>query len=151
MFLLVGGGLSIRSSSAGYRTTRTLRISSVCYSYFPFCLELHRGSRGRANKRGLYSISAAAKEHPKLLYNSTAYFLAMAIADNALFGIKSLDDLQALEIPPGHEELILSFKESALNRPILRKCTKEKDTMEEIMPRSTFLSCTAYWSTEQAR
>jgi hypothetical protein len=58
--------------------------------------------------------------------------------DNALFGIESLDDLQAREIPPGDEELILSFKESALDRPILRKCTKEKGTMEEMMPRSAF-------------
>jgi hypothetical protein len=63
----------------------------------------------------------------------------MAIADNALFGIESLDDLQALEMPPGEEELILSFKESALDRPILRNCTKEKGTTEGIMPKSAFL------------
>ena len=50
----------------------------------------------------------------------------MAVTDSALFGIESPDDLQKLEIPPGEEELILSFKESALDRPILRKCTKEK-------------------------
>jgi hypothetical protein len=74
-----------------------------------------------------------------LLYNSTAYFLAMAIADNALFHIKSLDDLQALEIPAGEHELILSFEESALNRPILRTCTKEKGITEDIMPKSAFL------------
>jgi hypothetical protein len=59
----------------------------------------------------------------------------MAVADSALFGIESLDDLQKLEIPPGEEELILSFKESALDRPILRKCTKEKGTTEEKMPK----------------
>jgi hypothetical protein len=65
----------------------------VSYSHFPFCLELCRGGGpGRANRKGLYSFGSAAKEHPKLLYNSTAYFLAMAIADNALFGIDSLDD-----------------------------------------------------------
>ena len=62
----------------------------------------------------------------------------MAIADNALFGIDSLGDLQALEIPPGEEELILYFEKSALNRPILRKCTKEEGTLEEIMPESAF-------------
>ena len=69
---------------------------------------------------GLHSYGTAAKEHPKLLYNSTAFFLVMAIADNALFGIESLKDLQAFEIPVGEEELILTFKESALERPILR-------------------------------
>jgi hypothetical protein len=63
----------------------------------------------------------------------------MAVADGALFGIESLDDLQKLEIPPGEEELILSFKESALDRPILRKCTKEKGTTEEKMPKKAFL------------
>ena len=52
-----------------------------------------------------------------------------------MFGIESLDDLQKLEIPPGEEELILSFKESALDRPILRKCTKGKGTTEEKMPK----------------
>ena len=62
----------------------------------------------------------------------------MAIADNALFGIKSLDDLQAREIPSGEKELILYFKESALKRSILRKCTKEEGTLEEIMPESAF-------------
>jgi hypothetical protein len=63
----------------------------------------------------------------------------MAVADNALFGIESLDDLQTLEIPTGEDELILSFKKSALSRPILRKCTKEKGIIEEIMPKSAFL------------
>ena len=79
----------------------------MSYSHFLFCLELCRGVPGRANRKGLYSFGAAAKEHPKLLYNSTAYFLAMAIADNALFGIESVNVLQTLEIPPGDEELIL--------------------------------------------
>ena len=63
----------------------------------------------------------------------------MAIADNALFGIESLEDLQKLEIPAGEEELSLCFKESALDRQILRKCSKEKGTIEEMMPKSAFL------------
>jgi hypothetical protein len=88
---------------------------------------------------GLRSYGTAAKEHPKLLYNSTAYFIAMAIADNALFGIESLEDLQAFEIPTGEEGLILSFKESALERPILRQCTKEKGTTEKKMSEDAFL------------
>jgi len=55
----------------------------------------------------------------------------MVIADNALFGIESLDDLLKLEIPPGDEELELNFKESALDRPILRVCTKGRGTIED--------------------
>jgi hypothetical protein len=88
---------------------------------------------------GLCSYGAAAKEHPKLLYNSTAYFLAIAIADSAFFGIKSLKDLQAFEIPTGKDKLILSFKESALERPILRLCTKEKGITEKKMSENAFL------------
>jgi hypothetical protein len=63
----------------------------------------------------------------------------MAIADNALFGIESLDDLAKLEIPSGDEVLELRFKESALDRPILRTCTKEKGTLEEKWSKSAFL------------
>jgi hypothetical protein len=92
-----------------------------------------------ADQAGLRSFGSTGKEHPKLIYNCTAYFLSLALADNALFGIQSLEDLQKLEIPAGEEELGLSFKESALDRPILRKCTKEKGTLEEMMPKSAFL------------
>jgi len=90
-------------------------------------------------KAGLRSYGTAAKEHPKLLYNSTVYFIAMAVADNALFAIESVEDLQAFEIPTGEEELILSFKASALKRPILRQCIKKKGTAEVKMSEDAFL------------
>jgi hypothetical protein len=88
----------------------------------------------------LHSFGAAAKEHPELLWNSTAYFLDMAIADNALFDIESFDDLQEMEIPAGEEAVILKFKQSALDQPILRKCTKDNGIEEGMMPKSAFLS-----------
>jgi hypothetical protein len=65
-----------------------------------------------------------------------AYFLAMAIADKALYGIESLEDLLKMEIPA---ELKLIFKDTVLDLPILRRWTKEKGTTEEIMPKSAFL------------
>jgi hypothetical protein len=68
-----------------------------------------------------------------------AYFLAMAIADKALYGIESLEDLLKMEIPAGQDELELFFKDTVLDLPILRRCTKEKGTTEEIMPKSAFL------------
>jgi hypothetical protein len=68
-----------------------------------------------------------------------AYFLAMAIADKALYGIESLEDLLKIEIPAGQDELELFFKDSILNLPILRRYTKEKGTIEEIIPKSAFL------------
>ena len=63
----------------------------------------------------------------------------MAISDNALFGIESLEDLLKMEIPAGQDEINLIFKEEVRDLPILRKCTKEKGTTEEIMPKAAFL------------
>ena len=40
-----------------------------------------------------------------------AYFLAMAIADKALYGIESLEDLLKMEISAGQDELELFFKD----------------------------------------
>jgi hypothetical protein len=85
------------------------------------------------------SFGSTGKEHPKLIYNSTAYFVAMALADGALYGIESVEDLLKMEIPAGQDEIDLIFKKSVLDLPILRNCTKEKGTTEEIMPTSAFL------------
>jgi hypothetical protein len=63
----------------------------------------------------------------------------MALADGALFGVESVDDLQKKEIPPGENELILRYHESFLKKPILRKCTKAGGVMDEPMPKSAFL------------
>jgi len=65
---------------------------------------------------------------------SAAYFLALAIADKALLHIESLEDLLEIEIPAGQDEMELMFKDSVLDLPILRKCTKGKGTTEGQMP-----------------
>ena len=62
----------------------------------------------------------------------------MIIADGALFGYETLEDLQKQEIPPGENELRLRFNESALKQSILRKCHKAKGVTDEPMPRTTF-------------
>ena len=62
----------------------------------------------------------------------------MALADGALFGVESVDDLQKKEIPPGENELILRYNESSLKKPILRKCTKAGGVTDEPMPKSAF-------------
>ena len=63
----------------------------------------------------------------------------MAIADKALYGIESLEDLLKMEIPAGQDELELFFKDTVLDLPILRRYTKEKSTIEEIISKSAFL------------
>ena len=62
----------------------------------------------------------------------------MAIADDALFGFGDLEDVQKQEIPEGEDELILRFNDSALERPILRQCTKAGGVMDDPMPQSAF-------------
>lgn len=62
----------------------------------------------------------------------------MAFADNALFGYENLEDIRQQEIPEGEDELILRFNDNALDRPILRHCTKSGGTSDAPMPRSAF-------------
>ena len=88
----------------------------------------------------LTSFGAVAKEHGKLFYNDAGFLLAMAIADDALFGYESLDDVRKQRIPVGEDELVLRFKDSALEQPVLRQCTKTGGVTDEPMPRSSFTS-----------
>jgi hypothetical protein len=73
-----------------------------------------------------------------LLYNSAAYFLALVIADKALLYIESLEDLLKMEMPAGQDEINFIFKDSVLDLPILRKCTKGKGMTEELTPKHAF-------------
>jgi hypothetical protein len=86
------------------------------------------------------SFGAAAKEHEKFFYNDAVFLLAMAIADGALFSYKSIEYVQKQETPQGEDELILRFNESALDRPILRKCTKTDGVTSELMPKGAFIA-----------
>lgn len=88
--------------------------------------------------RVLRSFGAPAKEYEKLFYNDAGFLLALAIADDALFGFKSLEDVRAQKIPAGQNELVLRFKDSALERPILRKCTKTGGVTIKLVPKSLF-------------
>jgi hypothetical protein len=93
-----------------------------------------------ANSLFLPSFGAVGKDHDKLIYNDAALLLVLAIADGVLFGYQSLDDVRRQEIPVGEDQLVLSYKEAALDRPILRKCTKAEGVTEEPMPKATFLA-----------
>jgi hypothetical protein len=84
------------------------------------------------------SFGAAAKEHRRFFYNDAGFLLASAIADNALFGYESLEDVRKQEIPESDDELVLRFKDSALERTILRQCTKTGGVTDEHMPKIAF-------------
>jgi Protein of unknown function (DUF3435) len=88
----------------------------------------------------LLSFGAVGKDHDKLIYNDAAFLLILAIADDALFGYESLDDVRKQEIPSGEDQLVLRYNETALDQPILRKCTKATGVTDEPMPKAAFLA-----------
>lgn len=83
-------------------------------------------------------FGTACREHDRFIHDDSAFLLTMAMADKALFGYETFVDLQEQEIPPGENELVLRFKKSMLDKPILRKCTKVSGVTDESMPRSAF-------------
>jgi hypothetical protein len=64
----------------------------------------------------------------------------MAIVDDVLAGIKSAEDLQALEISLGEDELRLICAKGAEDKVILRKCIKVEGVAGVLMPQSAFLA-----------
>lgn len=63
----------------------------------------------------------------------------MALADNAIWGIDSFEDLWQLQIPLGEDELILRWKNDSIEAlPILRNATMLHGVTEEPLPKRTF-------------
>ena len=81
-----------------YVSTSSIQLSSSVH-FLVICV----------NYEPCSSFGAAGKEHETLVYNDTAFLLAMAIADGALVGYESLEDIQKQETPPGENELILRY------------------------------------------
>ncbi|KAN0085538.1 AdoMet-dependent rRNA methyltransferase [Elaphomyces granulatus] len=85
------------------------------------------------------SFGAAGKQHAKLLYNDGAFLLPMAIADKALFGFNSVDDLWRQESITVENELPLRWNKSVEDLPILRNVTMEEGVTEDPMSKWTLL------------
>lgn len=83
-------------------------------------------------------FSTALREHDKFIFDDISILLPMVMADKALFGFDSLAELREQRIPDGQDELILRWRKSALNKPILRKCTQAGGVTDEPMPKSAF-------------
>lgn len=71
------------------------------------------------------------------IYDDVPFLLSMAFAGKALFGYNTLAELQEQRIPKGKSE-VLRWVTSALNKPILQKCTKTRGVTDDPMPRSAF-------------
>jgi len=53
-------------------------------------------------------------------YNGLMFFFALAIADNALKGYETLDDLMKVRLPEDRDSWELEWKENACDLPVLR-------------------------------
>lgn len=105
-------------------TTSLSTILSLSCLFTPPANFWHRSDR----------FGTALREHKKFRYNDAGLLLMMALADGALFGIDSMDDLERKRVPPGDDFLHLRFKESALEKPFLRRCTMSEGVTDDPMP-----------------
>jgi hypothetical protein len=65
------------------------------------------------------------------------HLLALALADNAIFGYSSADEIWQQSIPPGENELRLQWNKEAENRCIVRGITATEDS-EAAMTKAQF-------------
>ena len=85
-----------------------------------------------------FRFGASTSQHGKLLYDDTQYLLALAIADHAIYGIDSVEDLWELQIPANENELLLRWHKEVRELPIIRNATQYRGVVEEPLPRETF-------------
>ena len=72
------------------------------------------------------------------MHDDTQYLLAMALADGALYGITSVEDLWDMSIPEYDNALPLHWKDEALETPIVRNATKANGVTNIPLPKATF-------------
>lgn len=81
---------------------------------------------------------ASTSQHGTLLYDDTQFLLSLAVADNAIWGINSLDNFWQLQIPDGEDELLLRWQDSVVASPILRNATMQQGVTKEPLLKRTF-------------
>ena len=92
---------------------------------------------GFANTVCLGRFGASTSQHGTLLHDDTQFLLALAIADHAIWGVNTLDDLWQLQIPSGDDELPLRWNDSVIHLPILRNTIiRYRVTDEPLLKRS---------------
>lgn len=93
---------------------------------------------GFANTVYLGRFGASTSQHSTLLHDDTQFLLALAIADHAIWGVNTLDDLWQLQIPDGEDELPLRWNDSVMHLPILRSATMRDGVTNEPLLKRTF-------------
>lgn len=72
------------------------------------------------------------------MFDETAPFLALALADNAIRDVKTLEDLRQIRLRPGEDFRRLKFNKDVEDLPILRKFDNGCVT-QEAMPKTAFI------------
>lgn len=93
---------------------------------------------GFVNTRYSGKFGASTSQHGTLLYDDTQFRLALAIADQAIWGMNTLDDLWQLKTPDGEDELPLQWNDSVIHLPILRNATMRDGVTNEPLLKRTF-------------
>lgn len=84
------------------------------------------------------SFGSTVAQNPKLKYDDTHQLLAMAVADQAIFGVKSVKQLRTLKIPHGAPSLELIWDESVKELPILRQANMDSGITDEPWTQCSF-------------
>ena len=108
-------------------TPRTLCIFPLCHMFDLLMTTVCFGRYG-----------ASISQHGILLYDDTQFLLALACADNAIWGINSFNDFWQLKIPDGDDELPLWWKDSVMALSILRNATMQQGVTDEPLLKRTF-------------
>ncbi|KAE8361714.1 hypothetical protein BDV27DRAFT_166718 [Aspergillus caelatus] len=66
------------------------------------------------------------------IYSGALHLLALALADNALFGFSRPEEIFEQRIPEGEDELVLRWNDEAKDRCIVRRVTAEKVSEEPL-------------------
>lgn len=83
-------------------------------------------------------FGASTSQHGTLLHDDSQFLVALAIADHAIFGVKTLDDFWQLEIPDGADELPLRWEDSVQALPILRTATQREGVTKRPLLKGSF-------------
>ena len=83
-------------------------------------------------------FGASTSQHDILFYDNTQFLLALAIANYAIWGVNTLDDLWQLQIPDGDDELPLRWNDSVIYLPILRNAIMRDGVTDKPLLKRTF-------------
>jgi hypothetical protein len=85
-------------------------------------------------------FDAPAKDHVEFIWNDAGLLLALAIADGAIYGFETMEDLRSQKIPNHMDGLFLRIKPQIQHRHVLHCCTKSGGITDEPMSRSRIMS-----------